>query len=82
MLYELLTQLRERTGLSVPDVATRLGVARPTAYQWEKAYSGRPEPEHLHALLELYCATDAEKLEAWRLRSLPRPAEGQVESAA
>ena len=79
MLWQKLAALRQRSGLSVSEVCERLGVAKPTAYQWEKPYNGGPGIEHLQALLDLYQATDDERLEAWRLRALPRPVE---ESAA
>lgn len=68
MLGEFLSRLRQRRGLTIPDVVDRLGVPRSTAYQWEWQ-SSRPEPENLQRLLDLYEATDAERLEAWELRA-------------
>ena len=68
MLGELLSRLRQRRGLTIPDVVERLGVPRSTAYQWEWA-SSRPEPENLQRLLDLYEATPDERLEAWELRA-------------
>ena len=68
MLGEFLTTLRTSRGLSVPDVVERLGIPRSTAYAWEQPQS-RPEPENLQALLNLYEATDEERLRAWELRA-------------
>ena len=67
-----LAALRKRAGLSMAEVIERLSMPRSTAY-WHESASGRPSPEHLQALLDLYQATDDERLEAWRLRSLPLP---------
>lgn len=74
-LAECLRHLREHAGIKVSDAAEKLGVQRNTAYSWEIPEgkgSRRPEPEVLGKLLDLYSATDRERLEAWRLRSLPR----------
>ena len=70
MLGALLVELRRRRGLSMAEVIEHLGVPRSTAYGWEGAAS-RPEPEHLQRLLDLYAATDEDRLEAWRLRAMP-----------
>ena len=66
-LAQLLMGLRERAGMSMAEVVRTLGVPRATAYQWEQ--HGRPEPESLQRMLDLYCASDAERLEAWALRA-------------
>lgn len=71
-LGELLSDLRRRSGLPMAGVIERLGVPRSTAYSWE-APGARPHPEHLQRLLDLYDATDAERLEAWRLRASVPP---------
>ena len=68
---------RLRGGRPVDTVSERVGVVRSTVYLWE-ADDRRPEPEHLQALLDLYEATDDERLEAWRLRSLPPPVDASV----
>lgn len=73
MLGALLHSLRERAGLPMTRVVVELGVPRATAYAWEGADS-RPEPENLKRLLDLYGATDDERLHAWELRGEPRPA--------
>ena len=70
-MVDILKSLRSRRGMRVDDVAEALGLDRSTIYTWEKG-DKRPDPEHLGRLLDLYDATDAERLEIWRLRSLPR----------
>lgn len=75
-LGELLERLRLRTGLKVLEVLRRLNenrteadrVARSTFYGWEKP-PGRPDPEDLQRLLNLYNATPSERLLAWELRA-------------
>lgn len=61
---------RMRADRTVDSVAAHVGVVRSAVYLWE-ADDRRPDPEHLQRLLDLYGASDAERLEAWRLRSLP-----------
>jgi transcriptional regulator with XRE-family HTH domain len=73
MLGTLLAELRAARGLSMVQVIETLGVPRSTAYFWESPAS-RPEPEHLQALLTLYGASDAQQLQAWKLRSAGRDA--------
>lgn len=80
MLGPYLTTLREARGLTVPDIVARLDVPRATAYSWERA-DGRPEPENLQRFLDLVEATDDERLEAWRLRALPRAVAEDEEAA-
>lgn len=80
MLGAFLSGLRVRAGLSMAQVIERLSVPKSTAYWFEGDGSiGRPSPEHLQALLDLYQATDEERLEAWRLRALPPSAEPDPE---
>ncbi len=68
MLGEYLARLRQQRGMSVPEVVEALGIPRSTGYAWEGPHS-RPEPENLQRLLDLYEATDAERLQAWDLRA-------------
>ena len=71
-MHEMLKEMRKSAGMKPEEVAAALGVDRSAVYFWESG-AHRPEPERLHALLDLYGASDEERLEAWRLRSLPRP---------
>lgn len=73
-LADLLRDLRTRAGLAVRDVQRALGVSRATAYHWEGPDS-RPTVEHLHQLLDLFGASDGEKLLAWELRACASPEE-------
>lgn len=73
-LHQLLRALRERSGLSVSDVHRTIGVSRATAYHWEGEDS-RPTARHLQSLLDLYGATDRERLEAWESRAFASPEE-------
>jgi predicted transcriptional regulator len=75
VLGPFLKRLRARGDRDVVAVAEHLGVSRAAVYMWE-ADDRRPEPEQLGRLLDLYVATDVERLEAWRLRSLPRNEDG------
>ena len=70
MLGEMLRRLRESRGLKVADVVEALDAPRATIYHWEGPNS-RPEPESLKPLLELYEATDEERLAVWELRGTP-----------
>ena len=72
-MHALLVRLRERQGpeLTQAEVGRRIGVTRVAVCNWEQGIR-MPEPEHLGALLDLYAATDAERAEAWRLRSARR----------
>ena len=76
MLHQLLAALRGRANMTLNDVQAGLGVSRATVYAWETP-AVRPRPEHLQALLDLYGATDEERLEAWRLRSESKAATGE-----
>jgi transcriptional regulator with XRE-family HTH domain len=79
-LGELIRSLRLARGLKMPRVMELLSevrkrrnpnakpVPRSTAWWWEGPRS-RPEPEDLQDLLDLYGATDAERLKAWELRT-------------
>jgi transcriptional regulator with XRE-family HTH domain len=75
-LRVLLAELRRRSGMGVPDVATAVGVGDSTAYSWETdgKNAKRPEPRHLAALLRLYDATPDEERDAWRALAAPRDA--------
>lgn len=79
MLGDLMAALRTRRGLTMAQVIEELGVPRSTAYVWESA-SSRPDPEHLQRLLDLYEASDADRLHAWELRA--RPLESSSAGAA
>lgn len=68
-LGQRMRQLRERRGLTAAQVAEQLGASRASAYAWEGPRS-HPTPEALGRLLDLYGATDAERLEVWRMRAL------------
>lgn len=72
-MIDMLIALRQRQvpRPSQAAVARRLGLTRVAVNAWESGIA-RPDPEHLQALLDLYEATDEERLEAWRLRSMPR----------
>jgi len=65
-LGEHLRNLRERKKLKVSQVAKDTGKSRGTPYAWE-ADRINPAPESLQRLLELYGASDAERLMAWAL---------------
>lgn len=68
LLGDLLARLRQRRGMTMPEVVEALGIPRSTGYSWEGPHS-RPEPENLQRLLDLYEATDEERLQAWDLRA-------------
>lgn len=68
MLGSLLKAMREGAGLSLLKVRGKLGIPRSTLYMWESPAS-RPEPEDLQRLLDLYRATDEQRLKAWELRA-------------
>ncbi len=81
MLPEHLKALRIAAGKTVRDVREALGVPKATAYAWESE-GARPEPEQLQRLLDLFEASDEDRLTAWRLRSAPRVAtDGATEAA-
>lgn len=64
--------LRELRGpRRVQDVARDLGVVRSAVYLWESTTASRrlPSATSLQQLLDLYEASDAQRLLAWRLRS-------------
>lgn len=65
----LLRQLRGAR--RVQDVARDLGVVRSAVYLWESTTTARrlPSATSLQQLLDLYEATDEQRLLAWRLRS-------------
>ena len=67
-LGELLRRLRTGRSLKMATVIERLQVPRATAYWWETP-RGRPEPEQLQRLLDLYDASPADRLKAWELRT-------------
>lgn len=70
MLGEHLKALRRRRGFSVAKVIEDLDVPRSTAYHWEGPAS-RPDPVDLKRLLDLYEASDDDKLRAYELRGMP-----------
>lgn len=74
MLHEHLKALRGAAGLTIRDVREALEVPKATAYAWETR-GARPEPEQLQRLLDLFNASDEDRLTAWRLRSGPRDAD-------
>lgn len=51
-----LNRLRREAGLTLADVATRLGVSKPTVWAWEKG-KARPLPERIPAIAEALGAT-------------------------
>jgi transcriptional regulator with XRE-family HTH domain len=51
-----LNRLRREAGLTLADVATRLGVSKPTVWAWEKG-KARPLPERIAAIAEALGAT-------------------------
>jgi transcriptional regulator with XRE-family HTH domain len=51
-----LNRLRREAGLTLADVATRLGVSKPTVWAWEKG-KARPLPERINAIAEALGAT-------------------------
>jgi transcriptional regulator with XRE-family HTH domain len=59
---------RQRPVPSQAEVARKVGVTRVAVNAWESG-ERLPSPKHLQALLDLYTATDAERLDAWRQRS-------------
>lgn len=61
----------------VQSVSEATGIPRSTLFAWESD-TVRPPPERVGALLDLYGATDEERLEAWRLRSMPRDATSEI----
>lgn len=61
-----LHDLRIRSGLRMVKVARAIDRSRGTAYGFE-AGTIRPSADSLQALLDLYGASDAERLMAWRL---------------
>jgi transcriptional regulator with XRE-family HTH domain len=64
--------LRELRGpRRAQDVARDLGVVRSAVYLWESTTPARrlPSATSLQRLLDLYGATDEQRLLAWRLRS-------------
>ena len=69
-LGQLIRKLRQGVSpsLSMAAVADHIGVSNGSVYWWESD-ERRPSPEHLHALLDLYKATDDERLRAWALRA-------------
>lgn len=68
-LGALLRRLRERAGMTRADVQRRMRCGRTIVWWWESADGGRPSSTALHRLLDLYGASDAERLLAWRLRA-------------
>lgn len=69
MFGTFIRELRGQRG--VTETARAIGVDRTAVHQWENGTKS-PEPGNLQALLDLFGATDEQRLEAWRLRSLPR----------
>ena len=69
-LGEALRAIRRERGLRVTQVVESLGVPRSTAYSWEGP-TASPQPSELQALLDLYGATDDERLRIWSLRARP-----------
>jgi transcriptional regulator with XRE-family HTH domain len=67
-LGELLRRLRTGRSLKMATVIERLQVPKATAYWWETS-RGRPEPEQLQRLLDLYNASPTDRLKAWELRT-------------
>lgn len=57
-----LNRLRREAGLTLADVAARLGVSKPTVWAWEKG-KARPLPERLDAIAEAL-GVDADLLAA------------------
>lgn len=57
-----------RGSRKVPDVARTLGVVRSAVHLWE-ASTRMPSAVHLQALLDLYEASDDQRLRAWELRA-------------
>lgn len=64
---------RLRGDRPVDEVAAHVGVGRSTVYLWESTTGNRrrPDPEHLQKLLDLYSASDTDRLLAWELRAAP-----------
>jgi transcriptional regulator with XRE-family HTH domain len=71
-MRDLLIRLRRRQEPEPTQaaVARRLGVTRVAVNAWEQG-ERLPSAKHLQGLLDLYGATDGERLEAWRLRAQP-----------
>ncbi|WP_086617583.1 helix-turn-helix domain-containing protein [Erythrobacter tepidarius] len=58
-----LNRLRREAGMTLADVALRLGVSKPTVWAWEKG-KARPLPERIAALAEVLGAAPEELTEA------------------
>lgn len=56
-----LRELRRKSGMSVTELATALGVSRPTVWSWESARN-RPRKKHIAALAATLGVTEAEIL--------------------
>ena len=67
-LGQFLLSLRKRAKKSLSQVQSATNCSRSTAYLWERSGS-RPEAASLQALLDLYAASDGDRLMAWRLRA-------------
>jgi transcriptional regulator with XRE-family HTH domain len=57
-----LNRLRREAGLTLADVAARLGVSKPTVWAWEKG-KARPLPERIDAIAEALGVPSAELTE-------------------
>jgi transcriptional regulator with XRE-family HTH domain len=58
-----LNRLRREAGLTLADVANRLGVSKPTVWAWEKG-KARPIPERMAAIAEALGASPDDLVEA------------------
>jgi transcriptional regulator with XRE-family HTH domain len=58
-----LNRLRREAGMTLADVAMRLGVSKPTVWAWEKG-KARPLPERIGAIAEALGAEPEELIEA------------------
>lgn len=68
-LGPMLRRLRLRNGLTRAQVQAHMSCSRSAVHWWESAEGGRPRTEQLQRLLDLYGATDNERLLAWKLRA-------------
>lgn len=67
-----LKSLRESRGLSVVDLAARVGRSRIAVYEWERG-GDRPTRENLANLLDTLEASEEERAAVLRWVSLPIP---------
>jgi transcriptional regulator with XRE-family HTH domain len=65
MLGELIRRLRLRSGMSMEQVGTAVGVGRNAVWKWEKG--SRVSSGRLSSVLDVLQASDEERLEALRL---------------